>query len=159
MKDERSETRSRPRKSRRETLICAGEFFFDHIFYGLSELPRLGEELVTDNFAFDLGGGAFNTAATAARLGRKAELATVLGTSALDDFALKKIKALGIGSSLVWRASGAMAGLSVAVSLPRDRYFLTAPGANRKVEQYLLSPAVERTLTTAGHVHFALSPT
>ena len=35
-------------------LVTAGEFYFDLIFYNLPYLPRLGEELKTDNFLHQL---------------------------------------------------------------------------------------------------------
>jgi sugar/nucleoside kinase (ribokinase family) len=140
-------------------LICAGEFFFDFIFYGLAGPPRLGEELITDNFVLDLGGGAPITATVAARLGRQVELVTVLGKSVLDAFALQQMDRRGLRRALV-RQSGKflMGGLTVAVSTARDRYFLTANGANEAVADHLLGPAVRAAMTRAQHVHFALSP-
>jgi sugar/nucleoside kinase (ribokinase family) len=151
--------KQRGRAQEQRPLICAGEFFFDLIFFGLRQLPRLGEELVTRNFAFALGGGAATTAVTAARLGRRSEIATVIGSSALDDFALTELGQRGVGVELVRREAHAIGGISVAVSVRNDRYFLTAPGANQFVEKYLLSRGVYTKLTEAQHVHFALSPT
>src|SRR5438128_1897014 len=140
-------------------LICAGEFFFDIIFYGLAGLPRLGEELVTDSFALDLGGGAAITAIGATRLGRQCELASVLGTSALDDFALADLHRRGVGRELLRRSNkNAIGGVSVAVSTAADRYFLTANGANEEVADHVCGRAVREAMASAQHVHFALSP-
>jgi len=139
-------------------LVTAGEFFFDFIFYNLPRLPRMGEELVTDNFALELGGGAAISGITAARLGRKVEIATVLGDSSLDRFAREELERRGVRCGLLRHQRGKIGGLTVAVSLRRDRYFLTAAGANRWVEDYLLSPATRAKLARARHVHFGLSP-
>src|SRR5690242_12657460 len=110
-------------------LMCAGEFFFDVIFYGLQQLPGLGDEVVTEKFALELGGGAAITATVAARLGRRTELVSVLGSTALDAFAREELGRRGVRQELVRQSrkypSG---GLSVAVSTARDRYFLTANG-------------------------------
>lgn len=140
-------------------LVCAGEFFFDFIFHGLAELPRLGEEVVTDNFALELGGGAAITATVAARLGQRSQLVTVLGTSALDAFALKELDGRGVGRRLVQQSKKhALGGVSVSVSTAGDRYFLTANGANEAVTQHVCSPVVRAAMSKARHVHFGLSP-
>ncbi len=140
------------------SLIAAGEFFFDLIFYQLQRLPKLGEELVTRNFGLALGGGAPNTALAAARLGSKVQLATVLGDTVLDDFAIGELKKHGIGASLIRRERKSMGAVTVSVSLPQDRFFLTYPGSNTHLDKYLLAPATRRSLGRSSHVHFALSP-
>lgn len=139
-------------------LIAAGEFFFDLIFYRLEHLPRMGEELVTPNFALALGGGAPNTAVTAARLGRKVELAAVLGDTPLDQFAISEFEKNGVGTRLIRRQAKSMGALTVAVSLPKDRFFLTYPGSNNFLDRYLLSASARRDLAAGAHVHFGLSP-
>ena len=140
------------------SLIAAGEFFFDLIFYRLDRLPRMGEELFTPNFGFTLGGGTPNTAITAARLGRKVEVVMVLGDTALDDFAVKSLAKDGVGTSLIRRQSASMGAITVSVSLPKDRFLLTYPGSNIYLEKYLLATATRKKLAAASHVHFGLSP-
>jgi len=140
------------------SLIAVGEFFFDIIFYRLERLPRMGEELFTPNFGFTLGGGAPNTGITAARLGRKVEVITVLGDSALDDFAIKSLKRDGVGTRLIQRRSKTMGAITVSVSLPKDRFLLTYPGSNVFLEKYVLAADTRKRLASASHVHFALSP-
>lgn len=140
------------------TLIAAGEFFFDLIFFKLQRLPRMGEELVTPNFALALGGGAVNTAIAAARLGRPVRLAAVLGDTALDKFALRELAKEGVGCGYVRRQQRSMGALTVAVSLPRDRFFLTYPGSNVFLAKYLLAAQTRKKLSAAAHVHFGLSP-
>ena len=139
-------------------LIAAGEFFFDLIFYRLERLPRMGEELVTPNFALALGGGAPNTAITAARLGRNVELAAVLGDTSLDQFAIGELEKNGVGTRLVRRQAKSMGALTVAVSLPKDRFFLTYAGSNGYLDKYLLTAPARKRLAAGGHVHFGLSP-
>lgn len=140
------------------SLIAVGEFFFDLIFYRLDRLPRMGEELFTSNFGFTLGGGALNTGITAARLGRKVELVTVLGDSPLDDFALQSLARDRVGTRLIRRQAGSMGAITVSVSLVKDRFLLTYPGSNIYLEKYILAPATKKNFATAAHVHFALSP-
>jgi sugar/nucleoside kinase (ribokinase family) len=140
------------------SLIAAGEFFFDLIFYQLEALPHMGEELVTPNFALALGGGAPNTAITAARLGREVHLAAVLGDTTLDRFAMEELAKEGVGADLIRCQSGSMGALTVSVSLSKDRFFLTYPGSNVFLEKYLLAPATRKRFPRGAHVHFGLSP-
>ena len=140
-------------------LICAGEFFLDIIFYGLQALPRLGEELVTENFSLEVGGGAAITATVAARLGRPTHLISVLGKSALDTFALEELDRRGVGRKLVRRSGNhPVGGLTVSVSTVRDRYFLTQNGANAEVADYVCGRVAREEMAQAQHVHFGLSP-
>lgn len=142
----------------RSTLICAGEFYLDLIFFNLPRLPRLGEELKTEDFNFSPGGGAAITAAAAARLGRSVQLLTVWGDSALDRQAARQLSQLGVTTGLARQKQSTTAGLTVSVSTRQDRYFLTFPGPNPLLESYLLSEEAFQQLQAAGHVHLALTP-
>ena len=139
-------------------MACAGEFYVDLIFFDLTAVPALGEEVKTDRFAMSLGGGAAITASAAACLGRPAELATVWGDTAMDAEARKQLDARGVSYSPSRIQNGSTTGLSVAVSTREDRFFLTHPGANRLVAEHLLAVSTMAAMGEAGHVHFALSP-
>ncbi len=141
-----------------DVLVCAGEFFTDFIFFDLDQLPRLGQETKTDNFALSLGGGAAITATAAALLGRATELVTVWAESSLDTEARRRLDEAGVSWSWSQVTPNEMSGVSVAVSTRDDRYFLTHPGANRDVEEHLLRAETLECVSLAGHVHFALTP-
>ena len=141
-----------------DVLVCAGEFFTDLIFFDLDELPSLGQETKTDNFAISLGGGAAITAVAAALLGRNTELVTVWGDSPQDVEARRHLETAGVSWSWSRIKPDEMSGLSVAVSTRDDRYFLTHPGVNRAVEEHLLLAETIKCMSLAGHVHFALTP-
>lgn len=142
-----------------ELLVCAGEFFTDLIFFDLKRLPTLGQEIKTDDFAIALGGGAAITATTAALLGRSAELVTVWGESMLEVEAQRRLEKAGASFSWSQVRPDIMSGLTVAVSTREDRCFLTHPGANHFVEEYLLEGETLEKICLAGHAHFALTPT
>ncbi len=141
-----------------KVLFAAGEFFNDFIFYRLRRLPRLGEELVTHNFAITLGGGAANTAIVAARLGSKVELVTLLGDTAMDEFAISRLESEGVGCRLVKRQPDGMGAVTVSVSCAKDRLFLTYPGCNLFLQKYLLEKNTREKLEQGTHVHFGLAP-
>lgn len=142
----------------RTVLVTAGEFFLDLVFYDLESLPDFGEELKTDNFAFTFGGGAAISGAAAALLGRNCQLMTAWGDSPLDKAAQERLAQLGLKTSWSRTVPGKLSGLSVAVSTRKDRFFLTAPGANREVEPFLVSGEFVSLVKAAGHLHFALTP-
>lgn len=141
-----------------DRLVCAGEFFTDLIFSDLEALPSLGQEVKTDDFAISIGGGAAITATAAARLGRPTELVTVWGSSVLDGEARIRLEASGVSCSLSQIRPDLACGVTVAVSTPEDRYFLTYPGASRAVERHLLDEGVLKRIGRSGHIHFALTP-
>lgn len=141
-----------------DQLVCAGEFFTDLIFSDLEELPSLGQEVKTDDFAISIGGGAAITATAAALLGRPTELITVWGSSVLDREARTQLEASGVSCSLAQIRPDLRCGVTVAVSTRQDRYFLTYPGASRAVEQHLLEEQILERIGRSGHIHFALTP-
>ena len=141
------------------TLIAAGEFFHDLIFFDLKSLPAMGEELKTDSFRLTFGGGAAITAAAASQLGRATEIVTVWGDSPLDKDVRQHLSKLGVAASCSAVIQGSRAGLTVSVSTRDDRYFLTHPGANSHVESHLLKPETLSAAACGDHLHFALAPT
>ena len=133
----------------RVDLLVVGEAFEDLIFAGLPRLPKRGEELRCPRFAATVGGGAVITAAAAARLG----VATTV-ISALNADGVRYLRAQRVRVLNVKRAHEAHA-VTVALSTPRDRTFVTFDGVNAQLEPRLLR-AMHRQ--RARHVHFALAP-
>jgi hypothetical protein len=131
--------------------VCAGEAFEDLVFHGLPRLPRPGEELRPPGFARTFGGGTLITAVAAARMG-----ARVAVMSALADAAVTRLKAEGVRVRNL-RAAGEPHAVSVALSTPRDRAFVTFEGANERLEDRLLAAIGDR-LPRARHLHLALGP-
>ena len=140
-------------------LACAGEFYTDLVFFGLEQLPRLGEEVKTDCFCVSPGGGAAITAGAASQLGRTATLTTVFGQPAFGSKPEALLAAAGIGTACCRTLTDSHSGITVSVSARDDRSFVTHPGANKKIENHLLRRDTFARLTDADHVHFALTPT
>lgn len=137
-----------PRVPRLE-LLAVGEAFQDLVFAGLSHLPRAGEELRTSSFTSTIGGGAVITATAAARLGVR--------TAIVSAFSRKTgvtLRRNAVATVNVMRASDAPA-ITVALSTPRDRSFVTFDGVNARLQSRLPGPVMRRR---AAHVHFAFCP-
>jgi sugar/nucleoside kinase (ribokinase family) len=130
-------------------LTTAGEAFEDLIFYDLPRLPRVGEELKTSRFARAPGGGVIITAVTAARLGVRTAAVTAVG-----DLARATLEAEGVALRNLLH-KGETPALTVAISMKRDRSFVTYNGVNDHLEARLLD---ELPLVAAGHLHCAFLP-
>jgi sugar/nucleoside kinase (ribokinase family) len=130
-------------------LACVGESFEDLIFAGLNRLPLLGEELRTKPFVRTWGGGATITAMAAARLGVSTGI-----VSALADGAAARLGKEGVRITNLKRR-GEPHAVTVALSTPRDRAFVTFDGVNAE-----LGPRFVEALSRvrARIVHCALCP-
>jgi len=130
-------------------LVTAGEAFDDFIFYALDRLPGNGEELKTQAFSRSPGGGAIITAVAAARLGLRAAV-----VSAVSDDGVRMLHAEGVVVRNL-RRRGEPAAITVALSMRRDRRFLTFNGVNDSLPDRIrrLLPRVR-----GRHVHLAFCP-
>jgi ribokinase len=130
-------------------LVTAGEAFDDVVFHGLAEVPRLGEEIRTDRLLRSPGGGAVITAIAASRLG--------LHCGAFGGFSSDAARVLRNEGVRVrnLRRRGEAAPMSVAISTPQDRAFVTFTGMNDR-----LPGRLRRALARvrARHVHLAFCP-
>ncbi len=106
-------------------IVVTGSYFCDLVFTGLPSLPQLGAELVAPQFDLVLGGGAPTTAITLQRLGVNVGLATELGSDLFSDFAAERLAAEGIDMALIVRSPEAMRRITVSLSYPTDRAFVT----------------------------------
>jgi ribokinase len=132
-------------------LLTVGEAFDDVVFAGLPRLPRPGEELRVPAVSYHAGGGAIITAIAAARLGIRVE-----SLSAASDRVAAILRREGV-RLLNLRASDEQPALTVALSMPRDRAFVTFEGVNRLLEPRLID-RVRQAKRLPRHVHFALGP-
>jgi sugar/nucleoside kinase (ribokinase family) len=130
-------------------LLSAGEAFDDLVFVGLDRLPRAGEEVRTDRFSATIGGGAVITAVAAARL--RVPVALISG---LSERAERRLRAERIAVTNL-RKPGEPHAITAALSIGRERAFVTFEGMNGKLERRL-APALKTA--RASHVHLALYP-
>jgi len=130
-------------------LVTAGEAFDDVVFHGLDRLPRPGEEIKTDRLERSPGGGAIITAVAASRLGMRC---AAIGGFSRDAARLLRDEGVRVRNL---RRSGEPAALTVALSTPRDRAFVTFNGMNSRLPGRL-NTALRRV--RARHVHLAFCP-
>jgi ribokinase len=136
---------------RRVDVLTVGEAFEDLIFGGLPRLPRAGEELRVPHFSTSAGGGVIITAVACARLGLRARAMTALSNARARGLRKERVAV----TNLI--RPGEQPALTVALSLPGDRAFVTYEGVNRSLQPRFLA-ALRQLGRRPRHVHFALSP-
>jgi sugar/nucleoside kinase (ribokinase family) len=134
-------------------VAVAGEIYVDHVFSGFDRWPQPGEEHFTDQYVREAGGGAAITACALGRLGRNVALFGVVGEQ--DLWMQQRLRDFDVRLAGLRRSSTATA-VSVAISTREDRSFLTWPGANRDLAEYLGEAETQNRLAQARHVHVAM---
>lgn len=139
---------------KRWDVVVVGEIFADHVFSGFQRWPAPGEEVHTDYYVRELGGGAVNTACALARLHHRVRLIGLIGEADRTWFETR-LKGFGLSADGL-RCSPLDTGVTVSVSTAEDRSFYTYPGANRRLTELLDDAAIRAELIAARHVHFAM---
>jgi sugar/nucleoside kinase (ribokinase family) len=135
-------------------VAVAGEIYVDHILAGFTKWPQPGDEVFTDNYVKELGGGAAITACALGRLGRSVSLVGVIGE---DEAYWIKARLANCGVSFPQLSTTlGRTGVTISISSNVDRSFFTFVGENARLEAQMESQAIIEHLTSARHVHFAL---
>lgn len=93
-------------------------------FTDREELPPLGREVFAQDFGINPG-GVFNIAAALARLDLRVGLKCVLGTDIFSRYIVERMAAAGLSTALTERVNRSMPVVSVGISFPHDRLFIS----------------------------------
>jgi sugar/nucleoside kinase (ribokinase family) len=135
-------------------VTVVGEIYIDHVMSGFETWPGPGEEVATEHYTREIGGGCATTACGLSRLGKSVNLVGIIGE---DDapWLERRLADFGVTGQSLRRMSGPT-GVTLSVSTREDRSFFTHIGVNRRLSQELLAPETLANLTRARHVHFAM---
>jgi sugar/nucleoside kinase (ribokinase family) len=131
-------------------ILIPGSYFCDIIFTGLPGFPALGTELYCDDIAV-VTGGVLNSVIALQRLGLKVGWSATIGSDFFSRFALEQIEAEGVDTSLLTRLPGKLRRVTVALSYPQDRAFVTYVDPSPDRSELALD-ALDRA--TFRHLHF-----
>ncbi len=107
-------------------VLCVGRVYCDLVLTGLPRMPSPGTEIYAEGLRLCAGGGAFNTAAYLAALGRSAHLAAILPAPPFDGIVRAAIGQAGLGADLCVAAPAeADAQVTVALVGAGDRAFVS----------------------------------
>jgi sugar/nucleoside kinase (ribokinase family) len=112
-------------------MISFGSVFLELVFGHVPELPRPGEEVFTEEFAFSCG-GAVNSATAAAAAGAGAGLCTVLGEDLGSRVVIEHCARAGVDLSPSVRVRHRSAGVTVVLNFDGDRAFVSNIPARRR---------------------------
>ncbi|WP_348786723.1 carbohydrate kinase family protein [Leifsonia sp. NPDC080035] len=105
-------------------LLFAGDIFCDVVFAGV-DVPEVGAEVYADAFTITAGGVA-NRAVAAARAGASTLLLSRLGDDPLGEHLHRMLDAEpGLGTQLLERVPGHQSPVTVSLTTPEDRSFIT----------------------------------
>lgn len=134
----------------RYEILIPGHYFCDIIFTGIPGFPALG----TETFAEGLNvvpGGVLNTVVGLTRLGVRVAWLSTLGSDFFSQFAAENARANGVELAQVVFSGQPLKRVTVAMSYPGDRAFLTYMDQPPDLIPRIYD-ALENTLF--GHLHF-----
>jgi sugar/nucleoside kinase (ribokinase family) len=138
-------------------VVVAGDLFVDLIMSGFPSWPLPGTESFAAAFQRDLGGGAAITACGLARLGSRTGVMSVVGNDH-GQWVAERLNSFGVITSQLRFDPVEPTAVSVAITTPEDRTFLTYHGANRSFPGALAAAAASGELTHTRHVHLGCAP-
>lgn len=133
-------------------ILIPGPYFCDFIFTGMTDFPTLGTEIYSQGVSVVAGGGALNTSVALHRLGVHVGWISILGNDFFSRFVDSYVQTEGLDTSLVKRLDSPLERVTVALSYPADRAFVTyaeTPPDIFVLLKYILQKAHPR------HIHFA----
>lgn len=106
-------------------ILIPGDYFCDIIFTGLPAFPALGTEIYAQQVNVVPGGGALNGSIALRRLGVNVGWLGRLGNDFFSQFIDALLRAEGVDMSLVTRIDAPLQRVTVALSYPTDRAFVS----------------------------------
>lgn len=106
-------------------IAGAGATNVDLLYEDMPKIPDVGEEIYTDKFSCQLGGGLPATLINIGRLGIEAKIATELGSDMFSDFAAEQYKKNNVEPMNIYKGSSIPLNITSAIILKGDRSFIT----------------------------------
>jgi ribokinase len=137
-------------------VLVAGELYVDLILSGFDFWPLPGQEAFARTFRKEIGGGAAITACGLAVLGERTGVCGAVGSD-YGAWMAGRFRERGVETDYLEVHATEPTGLTVAITTPHDRAFLTYSGANRGFMEAFCGEAAAGRIV-ARHVHLAAAP-
>ncbi len=106
-------------------IAGAGLTNVDLLYQNMPHLPAVGEEVYTDRFSLQLGGGLPATLINLGRFGVPTRIATELGSDLFSNFAREQYEQNNVLPENLYHGDGIPVNITSAVILKNDRSFIT----------------------------------
>lgn len=106
-------------------IAGAGVTNVDLLYEDMPKIPDVGEEIYTDKFSCQLGGGLPATLINIGRLGIESKIATELGGDMFSAFASEQYKMNNVEPMNIYKGSSIPLNITSAIILKDDRSFIT----------------------------------
>lgn len=103
----------------------AGATNVDLLYEDMPKIPDVGEEIYTDKFSCQLGGGLPATLINIGRLGIEAKIATELGCDMFSEFASQQYRKNSVEPMNIYKGDAIPLNITSAIILKGDRSFIT----------------------------------
>ncbi len=110
-------------------VAIIGELNVDLIASGLTSAPILGREILAEDFQTVLGSASAIFACGAARLGHPVTFISKVGDDDYGRFCINALQEAGISAGNVAKVQTSKTGVTISLSTPSDRAFVTILGA------------------------------
>lgn len=111
-------------------IAGAGLTNIDLLYTGMPRIPDAGEEIYSEGFELQLGGGLPATLINLGRLGVECKIATGLGNDIFSEFAKGKFAENKVSPVNLYKGDGIPVNITSAVILKDDRSFITYGGGS-----------------------------
>jgi sugar/nucleoside kinase (ribokinase family) len=132
------------------TVLAFGELNVDLILSGMTEPPKFGGEVLAEQLGMHAGGSTANVAACCAQLGMATTLVSNVGSDSFGDFLVGEMERLGVATSHILRHNRLRTGITVSISMPDDRAFVTHVGT---IDSLTAQDATDDLLRQTRHLH------
>lgn len=110
-------------------VVVIGDLNIDAVVYGLSELPRMGAEILASDFRLTLGGSSAIFACGVAKLGLAVTFISKVGADDFGKRCLATLRQAGVSTRRISREKDLNTGVTISLSTRKDRALVTYLGA------------------------------
>lgn len=137
-------------------IAGAGATNIDLLYENMPKIPAMGEEVYTNSFSLQLGGGLPATLINLGRLGIDARIATELGNDMFSVFAKEQFEKNNVSPTNLYSGNDIPLNITSAIILKNDRSFITYgkgtidPDDKAKEEFYSIAKGAKICLMAPG---------